>query len=236
MAISIIQKKIDGGNSITSLDVTFTSACTVNSTFWVAIGTKQEGLNPACSDNASNSYTTINQASSNQTEAWNARCVNGSSSAVTVTGTADATPSDLAVAIHEIGDIDTSSPEDVKDTNSSTGASSLNCNDAPVTTTNADDILLGAIAKNRDEHGSQTVPTDWTQFHLFDASTLFELWTAYRIVSSTSAYDATFSLGESIQVAGTFVALKQAAAGGATNPKGPLGMPFHGPFGGPVSV
>ena len=25
-----------------------------------------------------------------------------------------------------------------------------------------------------------------------------------------------------------------AAAGGATNPKGPLGMPLHGPFGGPI--
>ena len=55
----------------------------------------------------------------------------------------------------------------------------------------------------------------------------------YRIVSSGTTDAGDWTMGNSIGRSSALVVYKE-AAGGAANPKGPLGMPLHGPFGGPL--
>lgn len=53
---------------------------------------------------------------------------------------------------------------------------------------------------------------------------------------SSGTYSTTFERASgTTQIACALAAFQEAAAGGA-NPKGPLGMPFHGPFAGPIGL
>lgn len=52
---------------------------------------------------------------------------------------------------------------------------------------------------------------------------------------AASSTNIGFNLNLGVEWASMGVALKPAPAGGVANPKGPLGMPLRGPFGGPIN-
>lgn len=67
------------------------------------------------------------------------------------------------------------------------------------------------------------------------AGSVGRCWIADKEISDANAVSEVITFTASENCIGAVIVYKAAAAGGA-NPKGPLGMPFHGPFGGPISV
>ena len=132
---------------------------------------------------------------------------------------------------------DTTTHLDVASTEA-TGVSSMP--DAPSITTITDGCLIIAIGLLDDDsvEGSVTLPSGYSNLLDWDAFTEGGDSTA-MICSKEQASlgaenPAIFGGPGSDDWHGITMALRPAAAGGAANPKGPLGHPLHGPFGGPV--
>lgn len=122
----------------------------------------------------------------------------------------------------------------IDQTGSGTGTSTT-LSSGNVTTTQADELLVGA--------GTISAGTDST----FTATSSFTLrgsignadegtvgYLIDRIVSATGTYAATATWGGSSGAWVAAIATFKAAAAGGTTPKGIFGNPFDGPFGGPI--
>ena len=140
------------------------------------------------------------------------------------------------------GCVTTGSPIDVFQTSSAGGGGPDR--DTDVTATGVTTTVANAMIVIAHTSGDETLISGWTNANLASITEAFDasspagsngaIHCAYGILVAASASgNTTATLEKSEMDANVVFAFKPVVAGGAT-PKGPFGLPLHGPFGGPI--
>ena len=234
----------DSGNNTaytanTTIEVTGLSV-TSGDIIVVLLGVHQSGAT-AASNSVSDSITTSYTIKSEEQEdanhapiriAWG---IAGSTDTVTVTGTYDATECRKSIAVYVFNPNGATITEDFYPTSVGGYVSA----DTQITIGNENVESSDAVAifgSSRGGLGAVTWNSPLIDGVAVDGSqTPDGMLMTYTIFSATDtgvAAAVTPDVGAQFQM--VFLGL-QGAAGGGANPKGPFGLPLHGPFGGPIS-
>lgn len=177
-------------NNETSCQITTSATAPAGDTIIFFFGVSGTATVNSVTDSAGNSYTQDATGSQGSEQAWLYRSSNITqlTSSGTITATYAAAENGTCVALSVSG-LTNVSPVD--QTNVTTGNGGTGT--ASVTTTNADDLVIGAVAINGSTSPSQ--PGGWTAMTGVTSSLTTIIW-AYRIETSTGTftYDPT-SLG-----------------------------------------
>lgn len=210
MAIAFVQNAANGVASSTSLTAGFTSANGAGN--WIGVGVRvgSTGRTISVTDSAGNSYASVisrdNSTDVHAGAIFHAMNVAGATNTVTMTITGTAVR--LGMTIHEYSGLATASALDVS-TGTGAAGTSTQANSGVVTTTQADELLLGVGI------GSALNPT-WSTRASFDnlvQNNAGRLGGEGRIVAATLSTAAVFGLDAANEWS-CFIATFKAAAGG----------------------
>ena len=243
MAFGDIVQRIDGASpnaSSTSLDITFGSAITEGNLLSVVHMTGDAAGSTGCSS-SSGSYTkdlkVDNDFGSEDDTIEAYRREAGASEATTVTVT-NAANEIVALGI-EVDDGPNgfdSSPLDIAYTGDRSASGSTYDMGPTATTAQAVEFAVAFCYTRHQGNTGNTWSDGFTGDSASRESSDFKsAGLATKTLTATGTISTSYTKVQSASVAkGGIVTYTEASAGGATNPKGPLGHPLHGPLGGPL--
>jgi hypothetical protein len=245
LAQSITQVQVDG-SSATSFNLTINGTVGGNALVWVGAVYDSDGDYTITGiTDSGNTWTVRNgvvSSAADRTYAAVGYAVNitGGNRTVTISlaSTSAGANRYLTYGCFEFSGVATSTPEDTWDANDEVSIATNDLNAGPITTTDAGDLLVGAVAIffTTSTNVNFASPTSWTNsYRENNPNAHASLDAGYWIPGSVkTTYTAQWVHDNeaSREGCGVVVALKPAAGG--ANPKGPLSNPFAGPFGGPI--